>query len=79
MENAPAQPNETPERPEQPEGLLYHYTDEIGLRGIISSGCMWATHYKFLNDLSERQHGFAIFCRAIDDLIQENRFIGVFT
>lgn len=32
---------------------LYHYTSVNGLRGIIDSGNVWATHLGFLNDLSE--------------------------
>lgn len=32
---------------------LYHYTDERGLYGILNERCIWATHYKFLNDYSE--------------------------
>lgn len=33
--------------------LLYHYTKEKGLYGILERECIWATHYRFLNDLSE--------------------------
>jgi len=32
---------------------LYHYTNEQGLYGILKDQCVWATHYKFLNDSSE--------------------------
>ena len=32
---------------------LYHYTSVNGLRGILDSGNIWATHLGFLNDLSE--------------------------
>jgi hypothetical protein len=32
---------------------LYHYTNEQGLYGILDNKCLWATHYKFLNDASE--------------------------
>lgn len=34
---------------------LYHYTDFKGLCGILDSQCLWATHFKFLNDESELQ------------------------
>jgi len=43
---------------EAPDGLLYHYTDEKGLYGILDSGEIWATHYRFLNDLAERKGRF---------------------
>jgi hypothetical protein len=36
---------------EYPE--LYHYTTAAGLNGIIADDCIWATHYKFLNDTME--------------------------
>ncbi len=36
----------------EPE-FLYHYTTEKGLYGILEKECIWATHYRFLNDLSE--------------------------
>jgi Protein of unknown function (DUF2971) len=36
----------------EPE-LLYHYTTEKGLYGILESDTIWATHYRFLNDVSE--------------------------
>jgi hypothetical protein len=38
--------------------LLYHYTDQKGLLGIIENKCLWATHSQFLNDLSEYQIAF---------------------
>jgi hypothetical protein len=38
--------------------LLYHYTDQKGLLGIIENKCLWATHSQFLNDLSEHQIAF---------------------
>ena len=38
---------------------LYHYTSVSGLRGIIDSGNIWATHLGFLNDLSEGRAALA--------------------
>ncbi len=38
---------------------LYHYTSVGGLRGIIDSGNLWATHLGFLNDLSEGRAAMA--------------------
>lgn len=34
-----------------------HYTTFEGLRGILSTKQLWATHYQFLNDTSEMEHG----------------------
>ncbi len=38
---------------DSPTGPLYHYTDAPGFKGIIRDGCLWATHYGFLNDTEE--------------------------
>lgn len=35
------------------EGLLYHYTTQHGLMGILKNKCIWATHIRYLNDSSE--------------------------
>jgi Protein of unknown function (DUF2971) len=32
---------------------LYHYTNKQSLKGILENQCLWATHYKFLNDSLE--------------------------
>lgn len=40
---------------------IYHYTSPYGLQGIIDSNSMWFTHYKFLNDRSEKYYAFNIF------------------
>jgi hypothetical protein len=49
MDEQGHQPTEGQATPE----LLYHYTTENGLYGILKSDCIWTTHYRFLNDLSE--------------------------
>jgi len=35
--------------------LLYHYTTQEGLLGILEKASIWATHYRYLNDASEGQ------------------------
>lgn len=35
---------------------LMHYTTVNGLEGIVTSGCLWATHAAFLNDSDEIHH-----------------------
>lgn len=37
---------------------LMHYTTAAGITGIVSSGCLWATHAAFLNDSEEMKHFF---------------------
>jgi hypothetical protein len=46
---------------------IYHYTDINGLMGLLSSGCIWATHVNRLNDLSENKLGFNIVISHIQD------------
>lgn len=75
MENTSTPPNENPAGQEQPEELLYHYTKQQGLDGILSSGYMRATHYKFLNDATERAIGFNTYLRLIDKYAQDHSFI----
>lgn len=45
--------------------LLYHYTDQKGLLGIIQDKCIWATHLRYLNDTSE---GRIVFRVVLDEL-----------
>ena len=47
-------PNESTADQAEPE-LLYHYTDQKGLLGILESSCLWASHLQYLNDKSEGQ------------------------
>src|SRR5580700_1659973 len=48
---------------EKPPPLLYHYTNDAGLAGIIEGGRLWFSHIFALNDPSELRHGLGI---AID-------------
>lgn len=36
--------------------VLYHYTNQVGLIGILQHKALWATHIHFLNDLKEFWH-----------------------
>jgi hypothetical protein len=56
--NSPSkQDSENPTSKEDCE-LLYHYTDEAGLSGIIEHDNIWATHVRFLNDWTELREAF---------------------
>jgi hypothetical protein len=46
-----------------PPTMIYHYTNDAGLRGILESGKIWLTDVFSLNDPSELSHGFS---QAID-------------
>lgn len=43
---------------DRPAAIIYHYTDVDGLIGLLTSGCVWATHASKLNDTSENKHGY---------------------
>jgi hypothetical protein len=40
----------------KPTAVLYHYTTQAGLLGIIESKEIWATHTQYLNDAREYRH-----------------------
>jgi hypothetical protein len=67
----------TQTRPVDPSYLLYHYTDQNGLLGIINKGSIWATHYQYLNDTSEFQKAkeilFSLLKRYSQDEVDEGR------
>lgn len=48
---------------EYPE--LMHYTSDAGLTGILTSGCLWATDARHLNDVQELTHFFDARLRAL--------------
>jgi hypothetical protein len=48
---------------------LFHYTDADGLRGIINSGSLWATHIDYLNDSQEFKHAYGLINSIIDGLL----------
>ena len=52
----------TPTSKSRPSGdLLYHYTTQEGLLGIIDKRCIWASHIRYLNDLTEGREIFKFF------------------
>jgi Protein of unknown function (DUF2971) len=44
---------------------LYHYTDFVGLQGILESGVLRATYSRTLNDGSEQEFGEAVVSNAL--------------
>jgi hypothetical protein len=43
-----------------PPPIIYHYTDDIGLKGILQNGHLWLTDVFDLNDPSELKHGIGL-------------------
>lgn len=44
----------------RPPELLYHYTTQSGLLGIVKSKEIWATHTQYLNDVREFRHAIEL-------------------
>jgi hypothetical protein len=51
----------------EPPPMVYHYTNDVGLRGIIESGKIWLTDIFNLNDPSELSHGFSQAISILND------------
>jgi len=43
-----------------PDRLLFHYTDQQGLMGIIKEKELWATQIQYLNDVKEQDYAFEL-------------------
>ncbi len=54
---------------ERPPEILYHYTTQSGLLGIIKSKEIWATHFRHLNDTQE----FELARRLFDSRLQDSK------
>lgn len=48
---------------------LFHYTSTKGLYGILDTGVLWATHFRFLNDAQE--------CRQAEQSLERHLFQGI--
>lgn len=55
--------------PEEPPPIIYHYTDGVGLNGILKTGQLWLTDIFSLNDPSELSHGFSIAINILKDKV----------
>jgi len=47
---------------------IYHYTDLMGLRGILESRKLWLTDAGYLNDRSELEYGRDAVARQLEQL-----------
>jgi hypothetical protein len=50
--------------------FLYHYTNQDGLLGIVSSGSLWATRMTYLNDATEYALPLRIIRERLSDELQ---------
>jgi hypothetical protein len=54
---------------QKPPPLIYHYTDDGGLRGILESGQLWLSDIFNLNDPSELNHGVSVAMNVLNGLV----------
>lgn len=57
-------------------GIVYHYTNALGLIGILEHGEIFATDHRFLNDKSELTHGLGAatdLCRRLSQRTNDRR------
>lgn len=55
----------------QPETPFYHYTNSVGLTGILASHSIWATDYRKLNDPHELTRGEQAIQDELEAIIRE--------
>lgn len=86
VENLQAKTNETlgqiqPRLPNLEEAPLpiavFHYTDAVGFKGIMESGKLWATDYRYLNDSSELRYIFNLARQAAEDIFRYETTTGL--
>jgi hypothetical protein len=51
--------------------LIFHYTNDVGLHGILSSGKIWLTDVAGLNDPSELQHGVDVAFEELSSAVNQ--------
>jgi Protein of unknown function (DUF2971) len=54
---------------QEPPSMIYHYTDDVGLRGILETGQLRLTDMFDLNDPSELEHGFSHAVRILNEKV----------
>jgi hypothetical protein len=50
-----------------PPPIIYHYTNDVGLRGILETGQLWLTAIFNLNDPSELRHGLSLGLETLNE------------
>jgi hypothetical protein len=54
----------------EPPPLIYHCTDDAGLRGILETGKFWLSDIFNLNDPSELKHGYSLATSILKKRLQ---------
>lgn len=48
------------------DDILFHYSSITGIHGILASGCLWATDYRYLNDTNELSTAIDMLIKSCD-------------
>ena len=59
-----------------PPPIIYHYTNDVGLKGILETGQLWLTDIFSLNDPSELTHGFSVAINALTSKLASDSAVG---
>ena len=59
-----------------PPPIVYHYTNDVGLKGILETGQLWLTDIFSLNDPSELTHGFSVAINALTSKVASDSLVG---
>lgn len=59
-----------------PPPIIYHYTNDVGLKGILETGQLWLTDIFSLNDPSELTHGFSVAINALTSKVANDSAVG---
>ena len=55
----------------EPPEIIWHYTNDVGLRGILETGQLWRSDIFNLNDPSELSHGFSHAVKILNSRAKE--------
>jgi hypothetical protein len=66
-------------RPSTSGKIAYHYTNLVGLKGILDSHEMWLTDYGYLNDESEMNYGLELVKERLRKAIADPQYANVAT
>ena len=59
-----------------PPPIIYHYTNDVGLKGILETGQLWLTDIFSLNDPAELTHGFSVAINALTSKVANDSAVG---
>jgi len=57
----------------QPNDIIWHYTNQDGLLGILQSSTIFATQVASLNDKNETKYATDLFKTAVGNLVEEHK------